>query len=150
MTHLVTLAHRVSATHAKYSEIYSALFSWSFRKSLTRPWIRSEHAHCQYQKECFTLNEELDQVLAILNSGTELEPNTMFGREFISVFVDYIQALSTAINRLSVICDHRCQEDMGVVAYSEEQSRADRTAYDESIQVYQKLGQQLNLLVKKL
>ena len=150
MTHLVTLAHRVSAIHAKYSEIYSSLFSWSFKKSIAQPLIGSDHAHCRHQKECFTLNEELDQVLAILNSGTEFEPKTMFGREFVSVFVDYIQALSTAISRLSVICDHRCQEDMGVIAYSEEQSRADRTAYDESIQVYQKLGQQLNLLFKKL
>jgi len=150
MTHLVTLAHRVSAIHAKYSEIYSSLFSWSFRKLITRPWIGKDHAHCRYQKGCFTLNDELDQVLAILNSGAELEPKTMFGREFISVFVDYIQALSTAISRLSVICGRRCQEDTGGVAYSEEQSRADRTAYDESIQVYQKLGQQLNLLVKKL
>jgi len=150
MTHLVTLAHRVSAIHAKYSEIYTALFTWSLRKSVTRLWRVHEHVHCKYQKRCFTLNEELDQILSVLQNGAELEPNTMFGREFILLLVDYIQALSTAISRLSVICGKRCLEDMGEAVYDEQQSRADRTAYDESIQVYQKIGRQLNLLVKKL
>ncbi len=150
MIHLVTLAHRVSGIHARYSEIHSALFSWSFTLSISRFWSGSKHAHCRYEKECIALNEELDQVLAIINSEVELEPKTMFGREFSSLLVEYIQTLSTAISRLSVICAHRCQEETGVGTYSEEQSRTDRTAYDVSIQIYQKPGKQLNLLVKKL
>jgi hypothetical protein len=150
MTHLVTLAHKVSRIHARYSEIHSSLFSWSFKKLISRSWNKCDHAHCRYEKECITLNEELDQVLAIVNCGDELEPKTTFSKEFVSMFVEYIQDLSTAISRLSVICAHQCQEDMGVGVYSEAQSRIDRTAYDESIQVYQKLGKRLNLLVKKL
>lgn len=150
MTHLITLAHRVSGIRARYSSIHSALFTFSFARLKTRLSNRSESVSCGFQRDLAKLKEELDEVNTIIKGATELEPRTTFSREFTAELEAYIQALSNSISSLSEICSHQCQSDMGNRPYTETQARTDRTTYDESIQHYRWLGERLNLMVKKL
>lgn len=150
MTHLVTLAHRVSGIHARYSGIHSSVFglSLSLLKSLLRRANRPDY--CQFQSDLMLLIDELLEVKAVLEKRDMLQPATTLGGEFADTLEEYITALSKAIEQLAVICDSICREIRDMTLYSEEQRRADRAAYDRFVQHYQRNGDRLTVQFKRL
>ena len=106
--------------------------------------------HIHYEAELNQLHEDLSKVGEIIASGEPLEPKTTFSREFEDALGEYIDALSISIIRLSAICRHQYCWDKGTQPYDTDQSRNDRTSYDESIQHYRRLGARLNQMVTRL
>lgn len=149
-THLVTLAHRVSGVHARYAKIHSSSFAFSFGKFVARLGRKDAPEFCRYQSKLADLEQELTQITALMNNGSAMQPSTTLGDEFILVLKEYIAALSETIQCLGRICDALCREKRGVGAYDENRSRADRVAYDESIQRYRRLGERLSHLYQRL
>lgn len=149
MITLITLAHRVSDVHAKYTEVHAAVFSVSLARfkspstSLTSP-------NCEYEQQLMLLNEKLAAINASLHADEQVSFSTTFDREFCSSMDAYIEALGGAITQLADICRQLCLDREGIESYGESKSRNDRVAYDESIQRYQRLGKRLSLMFKKL
>ncbi len=150
MAQLVTLAHRVSSIHAKYAKIHDALFALSFFRKRTKRSGEETSIHSEYEIELKQLAAKLSEISAMLSDGTPLEPRTTFSREFSAALDEYIGALSKSIIRLAEICQHRYSWEKGGLTFDSDQSRQDRTSYDESIQHYKRLGAKLNQLVTRL
>jgi hypothetical protein len=149
-THLVTLAHRVSGIHTRYAKIHSLSVAFSLGRAISRIGRRNTAEFCRHQSQLTALNEELLQIASSLQDGSKLEPSTTLGDEFRLVLGEYIEALSNTVQSLGRICAALCREKQAAVAYDERQSRADRLAYDESIQHYRRLGERLSQLYQRL
>lgn len=149
MITLITVAHRVSDVHAKYAEIHAAVFSISLARLKSRSTSPISPT-CEYEQQLASLNEKLAAMSTTLRAGKNVSLSTTFDREFRSAMDEYIGALDGAIAQLAEICRQLCLDSKGVEAYEESKSRADRVAYDESIQRYQRLGKRLSLMFEKL
>ncbi len=149
MTSLVTLAHRVSGIYTRYSKIHSAVFAFSLSRLMPRR-DESSPAACRHQSELVELQGELEKLHTLVAGDQILEPNTTLGREFASAMDEYLAALLNSVKQLATICGRRCQEKMGVERYGEKESRGDRVNYDQSVQIYQRCGERLSLLFRRL
>jgi len=150
MISLVTLAHRVSSIHKRYSNIHSAVFSFSIAQLKLSFWKRSETDFCTHESDLLQLCEELTEIRGIIDKEEELEPASTVGREFAFALDVYVIALADAIMGLSTICGHRCRDGKGAESYNTKQDWADRHEYDNAIQQYRRLGERLGHLFKRL
>jgi hypothetical protein len=147
----IELAHQISKIHEGYSKIHSAVFTFSFEK-MKLPRLQEDRgsAYFRYEQELTRLNAELAEVRTIIEAGREVDLSTTLYREFSAALSEYALALGDAVTRLSNICTHRCRQVRDLQAYSETQSRADRIAYDEAVQYYQRLGRRVERLFSLL
>lgn len=150
MAQLVTLAHRVSGIHARYSKIHSALFSFSPFKIKATHGGNADAVYSGFEAELLELGQTLSDISAIIKGSSELEPNTSYSRNFAAILQQYITELETSITRLSEICRHRHRAQIGEQAYDPEQARDDLTKYDQSIQNHKRLGIKLSQMAPSL
>jgi hypothetical protein len=150
MAQLVTLAHRVSGIHARYSKIHDTLFSVSLFKK--KPWRKAggESAYAGFESELTDMAANLAEVDSMIRKDVPMEPNTSYSRKFAAILKEYIAALSTSMVQLAEICNHRDRWDRGEDPYSPDQSREDRINYDESIQHHRALGVKLSHMATRL
>ncbi len=150
MAQLVTLAHRVSGVHVRYSKVHSALFSLSpFKIKATRGG-NAEATYSGFEAELIELEQTLSDIDAIIKGSSELDPNTSYSRNFAAILQQYITELKTSIMRLSQICRQRHHAQTGEQIYDPEQARDDLTKYDESIQNHKRLGIKLSQMAPSL
>jgi hypothetical protein len=149
MTQLVTLAHRVSSIHGRYAEIHDAMFSVSLFRKLSR--IKDgDPCYGDMEAELKALAENLAEICSSLHHAAETEPSTTFSRKMTLTLEDYIKELSSSILLLAVISHRRDSWGRGQEPYDSEQSRIDRTHYDESMQRHRRLGVQLSKMIERL
>ena len=149
-THLVTPAHRVSSIHGRYQHIHEASMAFSLRRVVAKLAGKQDSEFCGYLHQLVDLEEELTQVSEQLHDGSAVQPTTTLGDEFILAMEEYVAALRQTLQCLGRICDGMCREQSGAGVYGEVQSRADRKAYDASIQHYRHLGDRLLRLYQRL
>jgi hypothetical protein len=149
MAHLVTLAHRVSAIHARYSKIRGAVFAFSLGRIISLRRKGKTPGYCVYEKRLTALHKELAEVEAAIRGPVRLEPSTTFGVEFAAILSKYVVTLSETIERLGRICGRSCRDNTGGERYDEALLRRDRVAYAESLQSYRRLGRRLNQLFRQ-
>lgn len=150
MAQLVTLAHRVSSIHARYSGIHDSVFSVSLFRKLTRRKGGGDSLYAGFESDLKALAESLAEIGSSLGSSVRPEPNTTFSRKFGRTLEDYVKELTTSIVLLAEICEHRDRWQKGEAPYDSDQSRIDRTHYDESIQRHRRLGIKLSRMVERL
>ncbi len=149
MTQLVTLAHRVSSIHGRYAEIHDTMFSVSLFKKLSR--IKdSDPRYGDMEAELKAMAESLTEISSSLHHAAEIEPSTTFSRKMTLTLEGYIEELSSSILLLAVISHRRDSWGRGEARYDSEQSRIDRTRYDESMQRHRRLGVQLSKMIERL
>lgn len=150
MAQLVTLAHRVSGIHARYSKIHSALFSLSpFKKKSTRG-SNGDAIYSKFEAELSEMEQELSGIGATIRGSSELDPNTSYSRKFAVILQQYIEELDTSMVRLAQICRQRLLAQIGEQPYDQDQAREDLTKYDESIQNHKRLGVKLSHMAPRL
>lgn len=149
-TYLVTLAHRISGIHARYAKIHSLSVAFSFGRAISRLGNKNGSEFCHHQLQLIALHEELQHIATTLDGREQFEPATTLGDEFRLVMQEYVKALSRTVECLGTICAGLCRENQGDDIYDEQQSRADRLAYDESIQHYRRIGERLSQLYQRL
>ena len=150
MTRLVTLAHRVSSLYRRYSKIHRSVFAFSLSGLIPGRNGAKPRAACRYQYHLAELARELKEVQTLVAGDQELLPATTLGREFTEALEQYMEALLDSIVQLEAICTRLCNDSKGVDLYAEDQSRDDRINYDRSVQIYQRCGERLGLLFKRL
>lgn len=151
MAQLVTLAHRVSSIHARYSRIHDALFGVSGLKRRTKFRDDGDSVYAGFDTELKELRGQLDSIEAILGSDDPLEPSTSYSRKFVLVLKDYVQALSTSILCLGEICQQRNRPpDQSEDSSDVSRQRAELTRYDGAIQLHKRLGVKLTKMVTRL
>ena len=150
MTRLVTLAHRVSGIYTRSSKIHTSIFAFSLSRLIPGWDGASPPKACRYQSHLAELQRELEEPLALVVGGQELEPATTLGREFTQAMEEYIVALLDSIEQLAIICGRLCRDKKGLEPYGAEQFRGDRVTYDRSVQIYQRCGERLSFLFSKL
>jgi hypothetical protein len=150
MISLVTLAHRVSSIHARYSGIHASIFAFSLSSLHLLFWKKQKLEYCRYETELAHLIEELAEARSIIAGEEELEPATTVGREFAFALDVYIIALSDTVERLLAISSRLCRDSKGLEKYTGEQTRSDRLDYDIAVQQYRRLGERLEFLFKRL
>jgi hypothetical protein len=152
MAQLVTLAHRVSGIHARYSKIHDALFSVSLFKKRPKRKRKAgdESAYVGFESDLKDMVANLAGIDSMISQDLPMEPTTTFSRKFATVLKEYITALSTSIVQLSEICSHRDRWDRGEEPYDPDQSRVDRMHYDESLQHHRALGVKLSHMAARL
>lgn len=148
MVNLITLAHRVSTIHAGYADIHAAVFPSSLA------WLihRSTHLaarHCKHEELLRELTEEMSRVYDIVRAENEMKFSSTINHDFIETMAKYILALTDTINKLADICRRLCRDSKGIEPYGESESREARITYDQSIQQYQRYGQQLSRMYEK-
>ena len=148
MSQLVTLAHRVSSIHARYSKIHDATLGMTGFKWRIKSRADGDAQYAGFEAQLNEMQTELGSIEVTLGSAPP-EPNTSYSRKFVVVLRDYIQALSHSIQCLSEICGHRNRVDITQGSAGPE-SRAELTRYDQAIQVHKRLGVKLTRMVTRL
>ncbi len=150
MTHLVTLAHRVSAINARYRELHRLVLEFSWSMLIPTGAREKNPGCCSHEQDLASVRSELLELEAAISGSGPFEPSTTVGVEFLATLKSYVTALGEAIEGLSGICERMCRDTRGLEPYGEADSRRDRVAYDESIQRYKRLGQRLHYLFERL
>ena len=148
MTQFVTLAHRVSSIHGRYAAIHDEFFSVSWLKKLSLK--ASDPCYSEMEAELNALAENLAETISSLHHAAEVEPSTTFSRKMALTLEGYIGELSSSILLLATMCHRQDSVRRGEEPYDSEQSRADRTSYDESMQRHRRLGVQLSKMIARL
>lgn len=150
MAQLVTLAHRVSSIHARYSKIHDAIFGVSGFIRRTKSRGDGDSMYADFEAELEELRGQLVSIEAILGSDAPPEPNTSYSRKFVVILKEYVQALATSILQLGGICEQRGLSGKGEDFSTASERRDELTRYDGSIQLHKRLGFKLTQMVTRL
>lgn len=149
MINLVTLAYRISRMHTDYSGIHACIFPFPLARLKRKLLRKREATPCECGMKLTELHNQLVGTEQLILKEEDVELKTSRDRDFAGELVDYIRALDATVNLLNGICNKRCMERKGEYGYDPDESRQDMIDYDISIQHYQRLGERLNLLIRK-
>ena len=147
MALIITLAYRVSRIRGDYVDIHEQVLGFSVRKMLARWGRKPDYANLEDKMS--GLQDELRTVEETISCLDEEDMPRRSRREICLSLMAYCDALSTAMEKLKVICAGLRQEKEGVktfARYTDTRFKQDRIAYDDAVQHLRSWGIKLNEL----
>ena len=138
------LAQEVNNTLGAYVRVHDAIFAFSFRKLLPIPGLFEAIDYCAHEQTLQGLAARLRDVSA--RQLPSARPPSESQRAFLDALRNYAVALEDTISRLANISASLCRKSKGEPGYQYDTYQEEVKAYDESVQKYVALGQQLNNL----
>ena len=147
MNELTRLAVDVNDILGRYISLHNEIFKFSLRKIIPIPGIFNATKHCSHEIDLNTLLGELAKIRdSISDNLVSLEGLTSTGGEFIRTLDEYSDALNDTIYGLYCITSELCLKSRGEVDYPYRRYKADVALYNNSVERYKQIGEQLNIL----
>lgn len=147
----IVLAVNVNDILSRYIVIHNQIMKFSVRRILPIPGLFKAIPYCTHEHSLATLLGDLAAVDGRISELlTGLPESAQAEGEFVGVLAQYATALTDTISQLHDISAELCSKSRGKGHYPYRRYRRDMDSYQESVEHYLRIGQQLNTLHRRM
>lgn len=147
MNEIKSLAFQVDEILSNYIFIHDDILKFSIRKLIPIPGIFKRIDYGSHKDMLATLQNELAKIknrISVISASSNLTQSESI---FIEALDNYVIAIVDTISRLRLISEGLYRKSEGTHDYSINQYNPDMKSYNESVEHYMSLGNQLNSLL---